>query len=215
MPYIDSEEFCLGKEYHIVPLVLKKPQRNNKPPPPQPHHQTKIKKATKIQSIWKNSWSANWAHPSLALSISYRHLGQETARHAIMCRQVLQKRKDVHVVQGRGKERWPPVHLVSVPICSKPGFWAFSCNSPTRGTVIMDGYISWKYLIYLIDTNCRRNWIKFTLNSNFVFLLTKISGEIWCQSVAGCDLMREDQSSMKQQEQWRNRGRAQFSICLC
>lgn len=47
MPYIDSEEFCLGKEYHIVPLVLKKPQRNNKPPPPQPHHQTKIKKGYK------------------------------------------------------------------------------------------------------------------------------------------------------------------------
>lgn len=199
MPYIDSEEFCPGKEYHIVPLVLKKPPKKQEttPTPTPPPNKNK----QKYNQFGKNSWSTNWAYSSLALSVSYRHLGQETARHAIMCRQVLQKRKDVHVVQGHGKECWPPVHLVSVPICSKPGFWAFSCNSPARGTVIRDGYISWKYLIYIIDTNCRRNWIKFTLNSNSLFLLTNISGEIWRQSVAGCDLMHEDQSSMKQQEQ--------------
>lgn len=97
----------------------------------------------------------------------------------------------------------------------KPDFsiWVPSCNSPAWKPAIKDGYMIWKHLKYLTDTNQRRNCIKFTLNSNFTLSVRNISGKIWnCCCRMRC--VHADQSSTEKQEQWRKRERSVFNMLM-
>lgn len=93
-----------------------------------------------------------------------------------MWQQVLQRRKQDARTWEERVGTSPPHNCPSM-LLDRFLHPSLSLQQPSKRTAVRDGYIRWKHLQHLTDTACRRNWIKFTLNSNFTVLLTNISGK--------------------------------------
>lgn len=187
---------------------LQKQNHKKTSKPNQTHHQSKIKDVTKTTSS-KNSWRANWAHENLKrIPFSTEHfLYTSGTRNSQAINRVLQEKKDGYAVPGHGKECcWPPL---CPPPCLCPSivqarFWCprLFLQQPS----MRNSYQGWLHELETSEIpywhKLRRNGIKFTLNSNFMFSVRNISGKIrnHCCRVWS---VHEDQSSTEQQEQWR------------